>query len=79
MSTPATDKLVFAAARLARIAPVDWEQFIGAFNEYSAEQTRNLLASAPDVLQVAQGRAQLCAHLKNTLDDCIRLADKKGK
>ncbi len=77
MST--TSDLAVRAAYLARMAPREWNDFLGAFAAYSKEQTTNCIQSALEELPRAQGRAQIAALLHETFADCIKIADKKEK
>jgi hypothetical protein len=74
------ETLILAAAKIARTAPGDWKQFLGAFQEYSSKQISNCVASPLDELPRAQGRAQATAHLYGLLAECVSSADKiEGK
>lgn len=73
-------KLILAAAKLARRAPEDWKQFLGAFSDYSTTQISNCVQSPLEELPRAQGRAQATARLYGLLADCLASADKiEGK
>jgi hypothetical protein len=72
--------LIMEAARLARSAPANWDRFIGALQNYSAQSTQNCIQSPLEELQRAQGRAQASARLHALLSDCLASADKiEGK
>lgn len=74
------DKLILAAAKIARTVPGDWQQFLGAVQEYSSQQISNCVASPLEELPRAQGRAQATARLYGLLAECISSADKiEGK
>ena len=69
-----------AAAKLARVAPENWKQFLGAFQAYSSMQIQNCVQSPLETLPVAQGRAQATARLYGLMAECIQAADKiEGK
>ena len=70
------DELASRAARLARLSPSAWEDFVNALGAYSLQQTTAFIASAIDVLPVLQGRAQATARLHETLANCVNLADR---
>lgn len=72
----AKDNLTIAAAHLARMAPTDWERFMGAFSSYSTEQTTNCVQSSLEELPRNQGRAQSAAHLHDILANCLQNAGK---
>jgi len=72
--------LILASARLARSSPESWKQFLDGFRVYTDQQRDNCIQSPLENLPVAQGRAQLAAHLYGMLADCIASADKiEGK
>jgi hypothetical protein len=73
-------ELILRAAELARTAPRSWKEFLGALSNYTDHQKNNCIQSPLDQLPVAQGRAQLAAHLHDLLTNCISSADKfEGK
>jgi hypothetical protein len=73
-------ELILKAAELARSAPRIWNEFLGALSNYSNQQKDNCIQSPLEQLPVAQGRAQLAAHLHGVLATCIQSADKiEGK
>lgn len=72
--------LILRAAELARSAPRAWNEFLGAFSNYVDQQKDNCIQSPLEQLPVAQGRAQLAAHLQGLLAACLQSADKiEGK
>jgi len=72
-----TDRdLILAAARLARTAPESWQQFLGAFSNYTEVQRENCISSPLEHLAVNQGRAQNCVALLRLLSDAVKLADQ---
>jgi hypothetical protein len=72
--------LILAAARLSRASPEGWKQFFGAFRAYADQHRDNCIQSPLTTLPVAQGRAQLAAHLQQLFADCHVSADKiEGK
>jgi len=73
-------ELILRAAELARTAPRSWKEFLGALSNFTDHQKNNCIQSPLDQLPVAQGRAQLAAHLHDLLANCISSADKiEGK
>jgi hypothetical protein len=68
--------LILKAANLARRAPQDWEQFIGALKIYTDIRRDQCVSSPVDTLQVAQGRAQQSASLLRLLEECVKTADQ---
>ena len=74
------EDLILAAARLARVAPENWKQFLGALQAYSSLQITNCVQSPLEELPRAQGRAQATARLYGLLAECLKSADKiEGK
>ena len=75
--------LIVAAARLARASPESWDEFLRAFHLYSWDQANLLVAAPPDMVHIAQGRAQGVAAVGRLLDKCRETAssmeaNKKG-
>lgn len=76
----AQQKFILASARLARSSPEGWQQFLGAFREFSDTYRDNCIQAPLDVLPVAQGRAQSLAHTHGLMADCQSAAEKiEGK
>jgi hypothetical protein len=74
------EDLILSAARLARVAPENWKQFLGALSSYSSQQITNCVQSSLEELPRSQGRAQATARLYGILADCLASADKiEGK
>lgn len=72
--------LILKAAVLARSSPKSWSEFLGALSNFADQQKDNCIQSPLEHLPVAQGRAQLAAHLHKLLADCLSSADKiEGK
>lgn len=72
--------LILAAAKLARSSPENWKQFLDGFRVFTDQQRDNCIQSPIENLPVAQGRAQISAHLHGLLSDCLAMADKiEGK
>jgi len=69
-------ELILRGAELARSAPRSWNEFLGALSVFTEHQKNNCIQSPLDQLPVAQGRAQLAAHLLDLLANCISSADK---
>lgn len=78
MTTPSQPELplVVAAARLARTAPPDWNQFVDAVVTYANQQAMACILSPVENLQVAQGRAQMAHRIAALLQGCVSMADK---
>jgi hypothetical protein len=70
------EALAVASARLARTAPEAWSDFLKAFERYSDQAAKNCVQSPPEVILVAQGRAQSCASILKAYQNCLALADK---
>lgn len=80
MSTNKHPTLTPAAARLARAAPKEWNEFLGAYTAYTAEQTAYCIASPLEELPRAQGRAQIAQKTLGILADCLEASNKiEGK
>ena len=75
MSSP-EQNLTKTAAIIARGSPEAWARFIDAFTAYSIYMTSNCITSPIDTLPVAQGRAQIAAHLRDLLANAVAHADK---
>lgn len=72
--------LTIRAAMLARSAPENWKEFLGALANYTNQQSQNCIQSPLETLPVAQGRAQNAAHVYGLLANCLSSADKlEGK
>lgn len=70
------EALAIASARLARLAPDAWSDFLKAFENYSDRSKTNCIQSPPEQILVAQGRAQACALLLKAHQNCVSVADK---
>lgn len=68
-------ELVLAAANLAREAPVSWDRFIAAFENYTGQRMMECVSAEIGMLAVAQGRAQACTILVTQLKDCKKTAE----
>lgn len=68
--------LPLAAAALARAAPYQWGEFLKALKEVSDAKARDCVQSPPEVVHVAQGRAQQAASLLAQLTDAVKDADR---
>jgi hypothetical protein len=72
--------LILRAAELARTAPRSWNEFLGAFSIFTDQIKNDCIQSPLEHLPVAQGRAQLAAHLLALMSNCLSSADKiEGK
>jgi hypothetical protein len=70
------NKLTLAAANVARAAPQFWAEMIKALNDQTETQRNACISSPPDMLQVAQGRAQYATALLSLLKDCVHDVDQ---
>ena len=70
------EKLTIAAARVARMAPNQWNEFLMAMSGYSNQQIQNCIQSSLEQLPIAQGRAQATARVTGLLVECLKSADK---
>ena len=68
--------LIIAAAKLARSAPENWQQFLGALEQYSNTHITNCIQSPLEALAQNQGRAQAIAALQKLLRDALKTADQ---
>jgi len=65
-------KLVSAAAALARHNPHAWGSFLEAIQARVSESLDSLVASENGFLEINQGRAQAYSALYRTLKDCVQ-------
>jgi hypothetical protein len=73
-------ELIFKAATLARSAPEDWKEFLGALTVYTDNQISNCVSSPLEMLPQNQGRAQASVAILRMLRDCLKTADQiEGK
>ena len=68
-----------AAARLAQSAPLQWVEFVDALSNYTEHRCIECIQSPPDMLQVAQGRAQSMVAFLRLLVDCRKTAESVDK
>lgn len=68
-------KLILSAAKLARSAPENWQEFLGALDTYTQSQISNCISSPLEALAQNQGRAQSMVALQKVLRDCLKTAD----
>ena len=69
-------KLILAAAKLARSAPENWNEFLGALSAHTETQISNCVSSPLEALAQNQGRAQSLVALQKVLRDCLKVADQ---
>ena len=69
-------RLAFAAARLSRSSPENWQQFVAEFEAHAAAQAGVCIQSPTEQLQRNQGHAQQAAHLLKVFQNCRQMADK---
>lgn len=67
--------LTHAAARLARAAPREWEEFKIGFRKYADTKRDQLVTSDLNELQKSQGRAQACHMLVLLFGDAVKASD----
>lgn len=73
-------ELILASAKLARSAPENWKEFLGALDQYSATHITNCIQSPLEALAQNQGRAQAIVALQKVLRDALKAADQiEGK
>ena len=73
-------ELILKAAALARSAPEDWKQFVGALSAYTDVQISNCISSPLEALPQNQGRAQACVAILRSFRECLKTADQiEGK
>lgn len=68
--------LIFAAAKLARHAPGQWEEFLGALAKHTDLYVSNCISSPLDALAQNQGRAQSMTALLIGLREAVKTADQ---
>lgn len=72
--------LILSAAKLARSAPENWNEFLGAIAAYTENHISNCISSPIEALAQNQGRAQSLVALQKVLRDCLKIADQiEGK
>ena len=67
-----TEKIVNAAAMLARAAPEQWGQFVAALEDLNLVAIKALISSDLAMLQVNQGRAQAYNTMVGTFNTAIQ-------
>lgn len=72
-------EFVKVAARLARSAPVQWQEFLAQLRVRDSSIKNSIVSSPIDDLLVLKGRAQEMASLLKDLEECIRIADQMEK
>jgi len=73
-------ELIIASAKLARSAPENWNEFLGALEAYTNIQISNCISSPIEALAQNQGRAQSMVALLKVLRECLKSADQiEGK
>lgn len=73
-------ELVLRAANLARSAPKNFDEFLGALAAFTNQSAQNCIQAPLEELPRAQGRAQQSAHLYNLLANCLKkAAEIEGK
>lgn len=70
------DNLAIKALTLARLVPVEWDEFMQAFNAYANLQRDMLINSPVDALPTSQGVARGVAALFDLCRDCKTIAAK---
>lgn len=69
-------ELLFAAAKLARSAPENWNEFIAALGKHTDFHVSNCVSSPLDALAQNQGRAQAMTALLKDLREAVKSADQ---
>jgi hypothetical protein len=70
------ENLVTTSEYVRRVAPKEWEEFMGAFDQYVAHFVAQLVNSPSDRLAQNQGRVQAVAELRETLMDAPKQMEK---
>lgn len=68
--------LILKAASLARRAPEEWSDFLGAFKQYTDQRRDQCVSSPSDAIFRVQGQAQQCGLLLRLFDECLKMADQ---
>lgn len=68
-------ELILAAAKLARTAPENWNEFLGALDVYTNTHVSNCISSPLEALAQNQGRAQSMVALQKLLRGSLKSAD----
>jgi hypothetical protein len=66
------DALIAVASRLSRAAPNQWDEFMKAFEAYSASCRDDCVQAAADKVLLAQGRARHCVELSKYFAEAIK-------
>ena len=72
----ARDNLAVKAAVLAKLMPVEWDEFMKAFDAYKDYQRDMLVASPVEGLPTSQGVARGVAALFDMFVECKSTVDK---
>jgi hypothetical protein len=72
-------ELILAAARLARTAPQQWDEFVTAYQDYTDDKIIAVVQAPVELLQTVQGRAQGLTSLGRVLTDCRKTAESIDK
>ncbi len=72
------DVLTTVAARLSRAAPNTWDDFIAAFEAYTAVRRDACVLAPADKIFVQQGKAQQCAELLSLFSTAIKSANEQA-
>jgi len=70
-----SEPFAVVAARLARAAPREWDEFRKAFRQYEATAKDNMVLTQVDLLKF-QGMALQCQVLAAAFDDALAAADR---
>ncbi len=68
--------LIRAFDSIKRSQPALWSAFGAGLREYLEPEMRHMIRCPPELLNIAQGRAQIADDLLRLLDDCTALAEK---
>lgn len=69
-------ELILAAAKVARTAPENWNEFLGALAAHTDQYISNCISSPIEALAQNQGRAQSMVALLKVLRECLKVADQ---
>lgn len=73
----AEDKIMTEpAARMAQVAPREWQEFREAFRDYAYARRDELVSASQEEILRAQGRAQQCNKLLALFDDAVNAANR---
>ena len=63
-------------ATLARAAPAQWAEFVAECQKHADKKSKECVEAPPDMLPIAQGRAQNAVELVKTFTNAVKTADR---